>query len=108
MSQRAKTETARVQHIELGKTLGIREAAELRERLLAAIEAGPLVLDGSAVERVDSAGLQLLVSLQRSLAARGETLTYRGVSTALADAATVLGVGDACCLTASAGTANAG
>ena len=107
MSQRATTASASVQHIELGKSLGIREAAELRERLLAAIEAGSLVLDGSAVERADSAGLQLLVSLQRSLAARGETLTYRGVSPALADAAKILGLTAACCLPDGAGTAHA-
>lgn len=80
----------------LGAGLGIRESHELRSSLLAAIERGPLVLDASAVERADSAGVQLLISLARSLAARGESLAYAGASPALLEVARTLGVAEAC------------
>ncbi len=80
----------------LGSSLSIREAAQLRVGLLAAIEAGPVVLDASQVERADSAGCQLLVSLARSLAIRGETLTYSGVSATLTEVARTLGLTQAC------------
>lgn len=82
----------------VGPGLTIREVHELRERLLAAVEAGPVVLDAGAVERADSAGLQLIVSLGRSLAARGEAIAYSGVSPALAAVARTLGMAEACAL----------
>lgn len=91
------------QIIDLGMGLGIREVHDLRERLLAAIEAGPVVLDASAVERADSAGVQLLISLGRSLALRGEALAYHGVSKTLAEVARTLGLEAACRLPGAAG-----
>lgn len=103
-----KSTAADVQSIELGKSLGIREAADLRARLLAAIEAGPVVIDGGSIERADSAGLQLLVSLERSLSSRGELLSYRAVSQPLLDAARILGLSAACRLPDVAASTNAG
>lgn len=82
----------------IGAGLSVREVHELRDRLLAAVEAGPVVLDAGAVERVDSAGLQLIISLGRSLAARGETLAYSAVSPTLTDVARTLGLAAACAL----------
>jgi anti-anti-sigma regulatory factor len=65
--------------ISLPEELTIAEAADLRVRLLAALEGGgPVVLDGGAVADVDAAGLQLLCAARRSAAARGVTLTLRG------------------------------
>lgn len=49
-------------------------------------------LDASAVDTVDAAGLQLLVSLRRSLQARGRTLAVSPVSDPFRDACTVLGL----------------
>ncbi len=93
----AATDTgATIQAFALGQSLSIRDVHDLRERLLAAVEAGPVVLDGGAVERADSAGLQLLVALGRSLAARGEVLAYSGVSQTLTDVASTLGLTEAC------------
>ena len=80
----------------IGTGLSIREVHDLRERLIQAVDAGPVVLDASAVERADSAGLQLIVSLGRSLAARGETLSYSGVSAVVTEVAAMLGLLGAC------------
>lgn len=65
--------------VHLPEELTIAEAADLRIRLLAALEGGaPLVLDGGAVADVDAAGLQLLCAARRSAGARAVTLTLRG------------------------------
>lgn len=65
--------------LRLPEELTIAEAADLRLRLLAALEGGaPVVLDGGAVADVDAAGLQLLCAARRSAAARGVKLTLRG------------------------------
>jgi anti-sigma B factor antagonist len=96
------------QTVSLGRTLGIREVGDLRAQLLSAIEAGPVVIDASAVEQADSAGLQLLVALERSLAARGEAVTYSATAPALLAAARLLGLHEACRLPAASGAANAG
>ena len=90
----------------LGTSLSIREVQDLRARLIAAVEAGPLVLDGSAIERADSAGLQLLISLGRSLALRGESLVFSGASEALVDVARTLGLSAACGLPGAGGAAH--
>ncbi len=97
---------ATAQTISLGSALGIREVGDLRARLLAAIEAGPVVIDAGAVEQADSAGLQLLVAVERSLAARGEGIVYNAASPALHDAARLLGLGAACRLPGVPGAAN--
>lgn len=46
----------------LPEHLDIRQVAQLREALVAASATGPLILDASAVARVDTAGVQLLAS----------------------------------------------
>lgn len=53
---------------------------------------GPPTVDGSAVEQVDGAGLQLLVALQHSLAGSGQPLRLTGASDALRDACAALGL----------------
>ena len=52
------------------------------------------VLDGAAVEQADGAGLQLLVSLQRTLAAAGTPLHLAAASDALRQACNALGLAD--------------
>jgi len=47
---------------------------------VAALPGGAIELDGSRVERVDTAALQLLVLLRRALDGRGGTLAWRGAS----------------------------
>lgn len=65
----------------------------LLERLLADDGASeqPFVVDGSAVAEVDGAGVQLLVSLSRSLLAQGRRLAIAAPAEALASACVALG-----------------
>jgi anti-anti-sigma regulatory factor len=77
--------------------LTIYAASELRTRWLAAIDAEPdeieCAIDASAVAEVDAAGIQLLRSLSRALAARERTLRLERPSARLADACATLGLG---------------
>jgi anti-anti-sigma regulatory factor len=66
--------------------------AALQAELAQALQGGAVELDGSQVERVDTAALQLLVLLRRALDGRGGTLAWRASSTALNDAAGLLGL----------------
>ena len=66
--------------------------ATLHTELAAVLPGGAVVLDGSVVERVDTAALQLLVLLRRELDRRSGTLAWRGSSEALNDAAGLLGL----------------
>ena len=52
----------------------------------------PVCLDGSAVDQIDGAGLQLLVSLANSLAARQRTLQLVDASRLLVNACETLGL----------------
>lgn len=51
----------------------------------------PLLVDSSAVQEVDAAGVQLLLSLARSLAAGKRTLQLESPSSALSSACHTLG-----------------
>jgi anti-anti-sigma regulatory factor len=66
--------------------------AALKEDLLGALKAGAIVLDGTQVERVDTAALQLLVLFRRELDRQGGTLHWHGTSHALNEAAGLLGL----------------
>lgn len=82
--------------LRLAGELTIYHAAELRTALLPlAGGACALVLDLSGVSDVDSAGLQLLLALRRTLAAQGATLHLAGCDGAAADALALYGMADA-------------
>jgi phospholipid transport system transporter-binding protein len=66
--------------------------AELAERL---DESSPVQIDGTAVDRVDTAGLQLLTAFVRELQAESRTVEWIGCSVALRRAANALGLGTA-------------
>lgn len=71
--------------------LGIEHVAELKAALAPHLAANaPLVLDGSRVRRVHSAGLQLLHAFVRERADAGHGTTIHAPSSALADAARLL------------------
>ena len=76
--------------------LTIYNAAELRGLLLAHVDAHAqneaCRLDGSAVDQVDASGLQLLVSLARTLVPLGRTLRLGQPSAALQAACESLGL----------------
>lgn len=77
--------------------LTIYAASELRARWLAAIDAEPgeidCTVDASAVAEVDAAGVQLLLSLSRTLAARERALRLERPSARLTEACATLGLG---------------
>lgn len=79
----------------------IKEAAALHKTLLAVVQAqGPVLIDAGAVERVDTATLQLLYAFVRDRVAADREVAWRGVTDELSDAARLLGVRDLLCLPA--------
>jgi phospholipid transport system transporter-binding protein len=68
------------------------ELATVKSELIEAFDAPAVQLDGAAVERVDTAALQLLVAFRREASARGQLPAWLGVSAAIRDAAGVLGL----------------
>ncbi|MGB6308080.1 MAG: STAS domain-containing protein [Steroidobacteraceae bacterium] len=79
--------------LELEPRLSIVQAAALHRTMLERLERGaPIVIDGTHVEEIDTAVLQLLTSLWRTGRERGVACTWRGSSDALRRAATLVGV----------------
>jgi anti-anti-sigma regulatory factor len=66
--------------------------AAFKQQLIGALAHDAIVLDGGAVERVDTAALQLLVVFQRELDARQRIPTWQSASTVLTEAADLLGL----------------
>ncbi len=52
-------------------------------------------LDGSTVQRIDAAGLRLLVAFMRERRAAGRTIVWRGISSVLSEAARQVGLAEA-------------
>jgi anti-anti-sigma regulatory factor len=78
----------------------IRDAVQLRTLLLEHLEeAAPVELDASAVERIDTAVLQLLAAFLRDRRARQRAVVWRTCSEAVTRAARTLGLQDALGLT---------
>ena len=79
--------------MQLAATCTIREAAELKQQLFAHLVAPqPLLIDASAVERIDSSGVQLLVAFSLDCMERGINFGWAGRSPALHRAIHLLGV----------------
>jgi anti-anti-sigma regulatory factor len=71
----------------------IREADQLKQQLLEHLDAPePLFVDGSAVEKADTAGVQLLVAFALDCMERGISFGWPGRSRALESAIATLGV----------------
>ncbi|GFZ86061.1 STAS domain-containing protein [Dyella caseinilytica] len=66
------------------------EVTEMHRQLREALDGSSIVLDGGAVDRVDTAALQLLVVFQREAQKRGGQVTWAAVSAPLYDAASQL------------------
>ena len=82
-------------HVELDVRLTIAQAAELHCTLLARLAQGDaIVVDGTRVEEIDTAILQLLASLWRTCRERGIACTWLGASEALSQTASLIGVAD--------------
>lgn len=64
-------------HVTLPEILDLTTAPALRDELLEALgSGGPVSLGCAAVERVDTAGAQVLVAFVRALERRGGALTW--------------------------------
>lgn len=78
----------------LAANCSVKDAAALKTSLCAFSNHGDAVtLDVSAVERVDTATMQLLCAFVRDRNGRNQGVTWRGESEALQDAVRLLGVG---------------
>lgn len=77
--------------IELGADLGIERAADIKEMLAEQLDSGrSVVLDGSAVERVHCASLQVISAFMRERESAGKKTRIESPSPALVDSARVL------------------
>lgn len=80
----------------LRRHLSIEQAGELRQELLENLDvASTITLDGGAVEEIDTAVLQLLVSLRRTGRERGIGCSFTDASATLAHRARLIGVAEA-------------
>ncbi len=82
------------QTLVLPNVIDIQKAADLREEWLAIMVDAPpeIVIDGVGTLRVDTAGLQVLCALMRSITERGIRICWRQKSVAIEEAATLLGL----------------
>lgn len=73
--------------------LTVQHAAQLHPLLVERLAAGgEVVLDGSAVERADGAGLQLLLAFFESAREQGATVSWQSASDPLRENARLLGM----------------
>ena len=80
-------------NLELDATVTIVKAAELHRTLAGLLAAGqPVIVDATHVEEIDTAVLQLLVSLWRTGNERGIDCRWHGVSEPLRRTARLVGV----------------
>ncbi|MFN9772268.1 MAG: lipid asymmetry maintenance protein MlaB [Burkholderiales bacterium] len=80
-------------HLALPRELCVPTVAALRTDCLEWLDVGDpdAAVDASGVDEIDAAGVQLLVSLSRTLAARGRPLRLHAPSGPLRDACRTLG-----------------
>ena len=79
--------------IVLAANCSVKDAAALKTTLCAvAKQSADVTLDVSAVERIDTATMQLLCAFARDRSGRKQGVTWIGVSPAVQDAASLLGV----------------
>ena len=80
--------------VRLGVTCTIHEALSLRAHLLEqAALPGPHEIDGTEVQQVDTAGVQLVVAFALDCLERGVSYRWKGRSPVLEDAIRMLNVG---------------
>jgi ABC-type transporter Mla MlaB component len=99
----AARKTTAAPALALGEQLVIGEVGTLHGQALEAFDAGAaLRVDCSRVERADTAGVQLLVAMQREAARRGTALEWLDPTPALRDAVRCLALDDTLALPAPA------
>jgi anti-anti-sigma regulatory factor len=89
----SKKRIPRGKSIHLDARMTILQAAGLHSLLLARLAGGgAIVIDGTRVEEIDTAILQLLASLWRTGTERGVACSWAGVSDALRRTANLIGM----------------
>jgi anti-anti-sigma factor len=79
--------------VNCGEALNISNAANLYDQLQKALEKSSAIeLDAASVEKVDTAGLQVIVALGRELEKSGGSIVWKNPSDTLMQAATTLGL----------------
>lgn len=81
--------------VALGEMLTIEQAAAMHAELGRHLGAASVALEAGALQRVDAAGLQLLVAFTRAATGRGTKVEWRSPSTALREGARRLGLSGA-------------
>jgi len=77
----------------LERHIEMKNVRELAERFATALaESTRLTLDGSAVERIDGSGLQLLLAMVETARQQGREVTWQQPSASLLEAAALLGL----------------
>jgi phospholipid transport system transporter-binding protein len=94
MATKSKGDAASVKGAAIGlpPDCRIADMGELHRQFSSSLDAPQITLDGTEVNRVDTAALQLLVVYQRELEKRGHAMQWAGVSAPLYDAASQLGL----------------
>jgi anti-anti-sigma regulatory factor len=88
---------------QMDKQCTVREAEAFKVALTAAEDSsGDFIVDASSVERIDTAGLQLLLGFAARLKLMDRRLVWQGVSPAVRQGAAQLGLGSALGLTEAA------
>jgi len=73
--------------------IGIRDTRTLHEQLGKILtQSEDILLDGSHIERLDAAAMQVLIAFSRAAQNQGRTITWYSPSTALLQAAQVMGI----------------
>jgi anti-anti-sigma factor len=93
-SRRAgKAQEKAVAELDLGKVLTIAQVADWRQKLVGVFDLRePIVVNGGDIEKIDSAGLQLLVALMKEAEATGAKIEWKAASDLLKQNATQLGL----------------
>ena len=89
----AELESGNATTVRLGTTLDINSAASLHGEIRAALtSAAPLQLDASAVERIDTAALQVFAALFNDTHAAHDRVVWQTPTQTLIDTARLLGL----------------
>lgn len=86
---------SQVQSVALPRVVDLDALDEIREALLEALHAGPVEIDASAVERISTNALFMLLSAAQTAEKTGFSFTIFGASTVVAAAIEKLGLGPA-------------
>lgn len=87
-------ESGEIQSIDCGSVLGMAQVAELRARLIAALNQGtPVLLRATDVEQAETAALQLLLAYWQDAGSRGIAVQWETPSRTLRQTARLLGLG---------------